>query len=104
MQAEMCSDHWVFMVYTLLLLLKFRPHSPTPLKPPDILLLSLCRDCLGFAFSPLLYNTPMPPAGFEPATPASDRPQTVALDRSATGIGLAFNPWIVQPIGSRYTD
>ena len=29
----------------------------------------------------------MPPAGFEPATPASDRPQTLALDRSATDIG-----------------
>ena len=27
----------------------------------------------------------MPPAGFEPATPASDRPQTLALHRSATG-------------------
>ena len=26
----------------------------------------------------------MPPAGFEFATPASDRPQTFALDRSAT--------------------
>jgi hypothetical protein len=26
-------------------------------------------------------------AGFEPATPESDRPQTLALDRSASGIG-----------------
>ena len=32
-------------------------------------------------------QTPMPPAGFEPETPASDRPQILALDRSATGIG-----------------
>ena len=31
----------------------------------------------------------MPPAGFEPATPGSDRPQTLALDRSATGIGAS---------------
>ena len=31
-------------------------------------------------------QTSMPPAGFEPAIPASDRPQTLALDRSATGI------------------
>jgi hypothetical protein len=30
----------------------------------------------------------MPPAGFEPATPATERPQTHALDRAATGIGL----------------
>jgi hypothetical protein len=29
----------------------------------------------------------MPPSGFEPAFPASERPQTHALDRAATGIG-----------------
>ena len=29
----------------------------------------------------------MPPAGFEPAIPASERPQTQALDHAATGIG-----------------
>jgi len=29
----------------------------------------------------------MPPAGFEPAIPASKRPQTHALDRAATGTG-----------------
>jgi len=29
----------------------------------------------------------MSPAGFELATPASERPQTHALDREATGIG-----------------
>jgi hypothetical protein len=28
----------------------------------------------------------MPPAGFEPAIPASERPQTHALDRAVTGI------------------
>jgi hypothetical protein len=28
----------------------------------------------------------MPPAGFEPAIPASQRPQTYALDRAATGM------------------
>jgi hypothetical protein len=32
----------------------------------------------------------MPPAGFKPTTPASDRPQSLTLDRSATGIGT-FN-------------
>jgi len=30
----------------------------------------------------------MPPAGFEPAIPASELPQTHALDHVATGIGL----------------
>ena len=29
----------------------------------------------------------MPPAGFEPAIPASERPQSHALDRAAAGIG-----------------
>jgi len=29
----------------------------------------------------------MPPAGFEPAVPASERPQTHAFDGAATGIG-----------------
>ena len=33
----------------------------------------------------------MPPAGFEPAIPASVRPQTHALDRAATGIGRYTN-------------
>jgi hypothetical protein len=30
----------------------------------------------------------MPSAGFETATPATERPQTYALDRAVTGIGL----------------
>ena len=30
----------------------------------------------------------MPPAGFDPAIPASERTQTYALDRAGTGIGL----------------
>ena len=32
----------------------------------------------------------MPPVGFEPAIPASERPQTYALDRSATGTGTQY--------------
>jgi hypothetical protein len=32
-------------------------------------------------------QTSMPPEGFEPAIPASERPQTHALDRAVTGIG-----------------
>jgi hypothetical protein len=31
-------------------------------------------------------ETSMPPPGFEPAIPSSERPQTHALDRAATGI------------------
>jgi hypothetical protein len=36
-----------------------------------------------------LYKTKkfMPPVGFEPTIPASERPQTYTLDRAATGIG-----------------
>jgi hypothetical protein len=47
-------------------------------------------------------QTSMPPAGFEPVIPASDRPQTFALDCSATGNG--FNPRFVQSVASRCTD
>ena len=33
----------------------------------------------------------MPPAGFEPAVPSSDRLQTQALDRASTGfVGMNF--------------
>jgi hypothetical protein len=32
----------------------------------------------------------MPPEGFEPAIPASERPQTHALDSAATGIGFSI--------------
>ena len=32
-------------------------------------------------------ETSMPPAGFEPTIPASQRPQTHVLDNSDTGIG-----------------
>jgi hypothetical protein len=45
----------------------------------------------------------MPPVGFEPTIPVSERPKTHALDRTATGIG-GFDPRTVQPVASRYTD
>jgi hypothetical protein len=32
----------------------------------------------------------MPPAGFKPTIPASERPQTHALDRATTGIGYYY--------------
>ena len=44
----------------------------------------------------------MPPVGFEPTIPASDRPQTHALDRAATGVGryntitLQYHPAYMQ--------
>jgi hypothetical protein len=40
-------------------------------------------------------QTSMPPAGFEPAIPASEPPQTHALDRAATGIGVTGNAEIL---------
>jgi hypothetical protein len=36
----------------------------------------------------------MPPVGFEPAIPASERPQNHALDCAATGIGTWAISWI----------
>ena len=52
---------------------------------------------IGLSQSPLSENTQhihatdiLPPAGFEPAIPSSERPQTHALDLSATGIGRSL--------------
>ena len=36
-------------------------------------------------------QTFIPPTGFEPAIPASQRPQNHAIDRAATGIGFSIN-------------
>ena len=35
-------------------------------------------------------QTSMPPVGFEPTIPASERPQTYALDRAATETGSTY--------------
>ena len=59
-------------------------------------------DCSGRVISssqrPLLDNTQhsqrqtsVPPAGFEPTIPASERPQTHAFDRAATGTGFLID-------------
>jgi len=46
----------------------------------------------------------MPPEGYEPAIPETDRPQTYALDLAATGIGYIYKflvPFaIAQAIGT----
>ena len=49
-------------------------------------------------------QTSVPPPGFEPAIPASERPQTYALDRAATQIGASSfipnrrnRPWTNAP-------
>jgi hypothetical protein len=55
----------------------------------------LCLDCRCFCLCLYFQNTTqksLPPAGFEPAFPASDRPQLVALGRSATGIARIRYP------------
>jgi len=43
-------------------------------------------------------QTSMPPAGFNPTIPASQRPQNHSLDLAATGIGT-FTAYFVQSIG-----
>jgi hypothetical protein len=50
-------------------------------------------------------QTSMPPVGFEPTIPASERPQTHALDRTATGIdsvwlGLSIIIIIIFPLNT----
>jgi len=44
----------------------------------------------------------MPPAGFKPVIPASERPQTHALDREATGIGLLLDITCINLICTRH--
>jgi hypothetical protein len=46
----------------------------------------------------LTTQTSIFPAGFEPATPTSDRPKTFALDRSPTGIGSISGPSTPWPV------
>jgi hypothetical protein len=59
---------------------------------------------LHFAFCPhCTRHTSMPPWGFEPATPESDRPQTLAFDRLGTGIGFEFYSFHQFKLG-RYSD
>ena len=43
-----------------------------------------------------VHCTAMPPPGFEPATPASERQQTHALDHAATGIGIGPISWHIS--------
>ena len=46
-----------------------------------------CRDLYMTTHNTHKTETSMMSAGFEPATPASERPQTHALDRAATWVG-----------------
>jgi len=46
-------------------------------------------------------QTSMPPVGFEPTIPASERPQTYALDCAATVIGYYYH---LPSINERQVD
>jgi len=51
-------------------------------------------------------QTSVPPAGFEPAVPASYRPQTYSLDRAATGINHCYvcrKNWIYARSHTKHT-
>jgi hypothetical protein len=49
-----------------------------------------CRDLYQTTHNTHKRQTSMPPAGFEPAIPASERPQTQALATAAIGIGSVW--------------
>jgi hypothetical protein len=49
-----------------------------------------CRDLYLTTHNTHKIQTSMPPAGFEPAIPASVRPHSHASDRAATGIGAVI--------------
>jgi hypothetical protein len=48
-------------------------------------------------------QTSMPPAGFEPTIPGSQRPQTQPLDRAAAGIGfkIDMDPNLLLQVASK---
>jgi hypothetical protein len=46
-----------------------------------------CRDLYLTTHNPHKRQTSMPPAGFEPVIPPSERPQSYVLDRAAAGTG-----------------
>ena len=73
-----------------LLMFEFRAHSQTP-HSAGLLWTSdrLVAKTSTWKTTHNIRNgqTSIPPAGFEPAIPASDRPQTYALDHTTTGIG-----------------
>jgi len=73
----------------LLIIETSRPHSDTPQSVG----LHWTSDQADVETSTWQHTTQskqisMPPAGFEPAIPASERPQTHALNCAATGIGI----------------
>ena len=81
--CEKCRPRWGFLIF-----LRFVLHP----------YLVLCRDCPQFCLLSLLTTqTSMPPAGFESATPASDRQLIFVLERSATGIGRDSIPGPSSP-------
>jgi len=48
-------------------------------------------------------KTSIPPAGLEPAIPASEGPQTHALDRAATGTGYLHNYGKISTVSTKTT-
>jgi len=50
-------------------------------------------------------QTSIPPVGFDPTIPASERPQTYALDRAATGTVAIYRlPWLTSPSSQIISD
>jgi hypothetical protein len=73
----------------LLIIEASRSHSDTPLgRTPLDEWSARRRDLYLTTHNTYERQTSMPPAGFEPTIPASERPQTHALDRAAIGIGI----------------
>jgi len=66
-------------------------HSTLGRTPPDEWS-TRSRNLYLTAHNTYKKQTSVPPAGFEPAIPASVRPQTHTLDRAATAIGGSFLP------------
>jgi hypothetical protein len=55
-----------------------------------------CRDFYLTTYNIHKRKTAMPPVGFEPVTPASERPQTYTWDRAANRTGCYYNTNLVH--------
>ena len=90
--------HFIHTWCFVLIVLNTNIHTPGEISLFSVLHRPHCPGC---AFCPYCtthtVQMSMPPVGFEPTTPASDRLQTLALDRSATGIGR-FEPRTLQSV------
>jgi len=82
-----------FVVYGLLIIEGFTItlRHTAPGRAPLVVWSARCRDLYLTTYNIHKTQTSMPPVGFEPVFPASNRPHTYTLDRAVTGVNCLSN-------------